>query len=542
MKQSVINIFRFCVSAISLTTCAWALPSAPIEETPGIIPQPRNIEIQPGACGFLLRDGAIRVDYATSRDELGRAAIRALMAAGFKVFPEEMEGELEVGIINSINPEAYALRVTPEGILIGCATPEALHAAAQTLAQAVVKDTAGNAALPAMRVHDYPALKHRGIMLDVSRHPLSVDDIRRVLDLMARYKLNKLHWHLTDDQGWRIEIKKYPLLTEVGSKRKETSCWIEQKKKDGKPVAFYYTQDDIRNVVSYAHSLGITIIPEIEIPGHASAAVTAYPQLGNRDCPDFAPEVVTGWGVFPHVMAPNAFTFQFIEDVLGEVCELFPNAPYIHIGGDEVPRDQWKNSPAAQAFMKENGMKRESEIQDYFTHHCAKVLEKHGRTMVGWDEIMCAPKLPQNAVVMAWRGMDHARIAAARGHEVILCPIHAFYFNFPQGKNPEDTFYNGLTGFDNIDWKHVLTFDTSLPANKAIGLQANLWSECIPNMRKLEFMLVPRICALAEHAWLYSAETRPAADDFGKRLEKHFPYFDSLKLNYRKEDGSPARP
>lgn len=518
------------------------MPSAPITETPGIIPQPRHVELEQGACGFLLRDGAIRVDYTTSRDELGRAAIRALMAAGMTVLPEEMEGELKVVPINSCQPEAYSLQVSPEGICMGASTPEALHAAAQTLAQSVVKDSAGNAALPTMRVNDYPALKYRGLMLDVSRHPLTVAEVRRVLALMARYKLNYLHWHLTDDQGWRIEIKKYPLLTEVGSKRKETACWIKQTEKDGKPVEFFYTQEDIRNVVSYAHSLGITIIPEIEIPGHASAAVTAYPQLGNQDCPDFAPEVVTGWGVFPHVMAPNAFAFQFIEDVLAEVCELFHRAPYIHIGGDEVPRDQWKNSPAAQAFIKEHGMTQESEIQDYFTHHCAKVLAKHGRQMLGWDEIMCAPKLPQDAVVMAWRGMDHARLAAERGHEVILSPIHAFYFNFPYGKNPEDPFYSGLTGFDNIDWKHVLTFDTSVPNNKAIGLQANLWSECIPNMRKLEFMLVPRICALAEHAWLYSVENRPTAEEFGKRLEKHFPYFESLQLNYRKEDGNPARP
>ncbi len=522
-----------------------AAPSAPINSTLAIIPQPREMEQAENAPGFLLRDG-IRVDIATSHSPMGRAAIRALMAAGFTVLPEEMEGELTVQLLKAptnTHQGAYELQVTPQGITIGVYSADAdFHAAAQTLAQAITQDSAGQPALPTMKVSDLPALQHRGIMLDPCRHPISVADTKRILDLMARYKLNRLHWHLTDDQGWRIEIKKYPRLTEIGSKRKESACWINQEQKDGNPIEFYYTQNDIREVVEYAHSRGITVIPEIEIPGHASAAVTAYPQLGNQDCPDFAPEVVTGWGVFPHVMAPNDFTFQFIDDVLAEVCELFPRAPYIHIGGDEVPRDQWKNSPAAQEFMKRHGYTRESQIQDHFTHFCAQVLRKHGRRMVGWDEIMCAPQLPQDAVVMAWRGMDHASIAASRGHQLILCPIHAFYFNFPYGKNPEDSFYTGLTGFDNIDCAHVLNFNTAVPGNQVIGMQANLWSECIPNMRKLEFMLVPRICALAEHAWLYGSRNRPDSEHFTRRLQSHFPYFDSLRLNYRQENGQPAHP
>ena len=519
---------------------ACAQPSQPISEQPAIIPAPFQSDWKINQPGFLLTNG-IKVHYTTSRSELGRAAIRALMAAGLEILPEEMEGELQVQIQPNMAPSGYTLKVTPQGISIEVGSEEALHAAAQTLAQAVVKDTAGQPALPDMWVNDVPQLEHRGIMLDTSRHPISVEDTKRILNLMARYKLNRLHWHLCDDQGWRIEIKKYPLLTEIGSKRKGTACWIKQTEVDNKPVEFYYTQDEIREVVDYAHSLGIIIIPEIEIPGHASAAVTAYPQLGNQDCPGFAPEVVTGWGVFTHVMGPNAFTFQFIEDVLAEVCELFPRAPYIHIGGDEVPRDQWKASPAAQAFMQQHGMNRESEIQDYFTHLCAKVLRKHGRRMVGWDEIMCAPQLPQDAVVMAWRGMDHARIAARRGHELILCPIHAFYFNFPQSTNEEvEPFFTGLTGFDHIDWKHVLTFDTTVPGNKVIGMQANLWSECIPDMKKLEYMLVPRICALAEKAWRYGLPVFP--DEFAQRLKSQTPYFDSLNINFRQADDSPRHP
>lgn len=514
-----------------------AQPSAPVETEPAIIPHPRQISVAPGQPGFLLSEG-IRVDSATCRSELGRAAIRALRAAGFSVLTEEVQGELTVEQIKQLHPDGYSLNVSTQGISIRVARTEALAAAAQTLAQAVCSDAAGCSALPSMKVEDAPWLGHRGIMLDPCRHPISIEGTKRVLRIMARYKLNRLHWHLCDDQGWRLEIRKYPRLTETGCKRTQSADWQNQSIKDGKPVDFFYSQDEVRDIVAYAHSLGITIIPEIEIPGHASAAVAAYPELGNQDCPGFAPEVVTGWGVFTHVMAPNEFTFRFIEDVLTEVCELFPRAPYIHIGGDEVPRDQWQQSPAAQAFMQQHGMKRESEIQDYFTHYCAQVLRKLGRNMVGWDEIMCAPQLPQDAVVMAWRGMDHARIAAARGHRVILCPIQSFYFNFPQGKTPRNPFYTGLSGFDNINWQHVLAFDTSVPNGQVIGLQANLWSECIPDMRKLEFMLVPRICALAEAAWL-PQEARPGEVHLGERIRRHYSWYDARQINFRQEDGTP---
>lgn len=538
MHFSLLRLFCFLAVGSSTLQPVSSAPSSPVHTPVSIIPAPRQLSQTVGQPGFSLNDG-IRVDTATSRSEPGRAAIRALIAAGFTVLPEEPEGELQVQLAEMQNPGAYQLECTPQGIRICAGDATSFHAAAQTLAQAATEDAAGNRALPTMQVADYPALCHRGVMLDPCRHPISVEGTRRVLQLMARFKLNRLHWHLCDDQGWRIEIRKYPRLTEIGSKRPESANWLNQRIKDGKPVDFHYSREEVQDIVVYAHSLGIIIIPEIEIPGHASAAVAAYPELGNKDCPGFAPGVETGWGVFTHVMAPCDFTFRFIEDVLTEVCELFPLAPYIHVGGDEVPRNQWQQSPAAQRFMQQHGMNHESEIQDYFTHFCARVLKKLGRDMVGWDEIMSTSELPQNAVIMAWRGMEHARIAAARGHRVILCPIQGFYFNFSQGKTPADDFYTGLIGFDNIDWQHVLEFDTSVPGDNVIGLQANLWSECIPNMRKLEFMLVPRICALAEHAWLYGAPNRPAAEDFSTRLRQHIPYFDSLQLNFRQEDGSP---
>ena len=267
----------------SFAAPASAVPSAPVSSQVAIIPQPRQLEQTENQPGFLLRDG-IRVHYSVSRSEMGRAAIRALMAAGFSVLPEEMEGELTVRLLDAgatAVKGAYELEVTPQGITIGVYSPDAdFHTAAQTLAQAVTQDSAGQPALPAMKVSDHPSLQHRGIMLDPCRHPISVEDTKKVLRLMARYKLNRLHWHLCDDQGWRLEILKYPRLTEIASKRTESSDWQNQRIKDGKPVAFFYSQDEVRDMVDYAHSLGITIVPEIEIPGHASAAVAAYPELG----------------------------------------------------------------------------------------------------------------------------------------------------------------------------------------------------------------------------------------------------------------------
>ena len=249
------NVLRSLCAGLCTVSLACAQPSQPVTDQPALIPAPIQYEWAVNQPGFLLSNG-IKVDSATSHSELGRAAIRALMAAGLEIQTEETEGDLQVQLQANQAPAAYTLKVTPQGISIEVGSAEALHAAAQTLAQAVLKDAAGQPALPAMWVKDSPQLEHRGIMLDTSRHPISVADTKRILNLMARYKLNRLHWHLCDDQGWRIEIKKYPLLTEIGSKRKGTACWIDQKKVDDKPVEFYYSQDDIREVVEHAHSLG----------------------------------------------------------------------------------------------------------------------------------------------------------------------------------------------------------------------------------------------------------------------------------------------
>lgn len=535
-------------AGLLLCSNAMAAPSAPINTTPTVIPQPVKMECVEQQAGFSLREG-IKVHYQVSRSELGSAAIRALMAAGItQVLPEENEGELSVRLVPGHGAEWYTFLVTTEGICICVSDPGALHLVAQTLAQSVVKDAEGHPAIPCMYVVDEPMLPYRGLMLDPCRHPLSVEHTKKMLRIMARYKLNRLHWHLTDDQGWRIEIKKYPKLTEVGGRRDETPLLTNHEQGDGTPTPlFYYTQDEIRDVVAFANSLGIVVIPEIEIPGHASACIAAYPELGNTDIEGYAPRVATTWGVLPYTMAPKEETFRFIEGVMEEVLPLFPKAPFVHIGGDEAPRDQWQQSPYAQEYMKKHGITNPGTIQHHFTHRLAEMLAPHGRRIIGWDEIMMDGSVPPTAVVMAWRSWvkpDAALTAANRGHDVILSPDSHFYFNFAQGKLPADPEYTPH-GWNEAqqDWRHVYSYNplpehyTEAQRKHIIGLQANCWSESIQHGRKLEYQVVPRICALAEVAW------RPAhlrdADEFLQRIYNEYPWFREMDINFRHEDGTP---
>lgn len=526
-----------------------AAPSAPVQVSPAVIPQPLSMQVSTGQPGFSLQNG-IMVHYSVSRSELGRAAIRALMAAGLPVLPEENEGELTVEITPHDNPEWHAISITPEGIALKIASEKALPIAAQTLAQSMVNDTEGQPALPCIQVEDAPLLSYRGLMLDPCRHPLTVEETCKMLRIMARYKLNRLHWHLADDQGWRIEIKSYPRLTEVGSHRAETPTLANHEIGDGTPTKpFYFTQEQISYVVAYANSLGITVIPEIEVPGHSSAAIAAYPELGNSDIPGYAPRVATTWGVLPYTYAPKRATMEFLEKVFAEVCELFPRAEFIHIGGDEAPRDQWQRSPYVRQFMQQHGMRHAGQVQHWFTHRMAELLAKHNRRLVGWDEIIDDGAVPADAVVMYWRSWvrpSSLHRALRSGHDVIQSPDSHFYFNFSQGKLPADPRYKphgSLTAEQ--DWRHVYSYNP-IPANitpeqrrHLIGLQANCWSESIADGNKLEYQCVPRICALAEVAWR-PAELRHA-DEFLQRVLAHYPWFDEQQINYRREDGTPAK-
>lgn len=505
---------------------AWLGCAAPAAEML-LIPTPQSLEWRAGE----LRPGAAGVEIGFEAGEAGHELYSVLRELGVPAAVVNGAGQVRVRPM-ALPPGAYLLEVAPEGLTLA----GDVHAAAATLAQ--LRREGG--AFPACRVVDAPLYAHRGLLLDEARSPLGAEEVRRVLRLMARYKLNRLHWHLTDDQGWRVEIRSYPRLTQVGGSRAESPRPESRYEGDGRPLRAFYTQQEMRELVDYAHRLGITIIPEFEIPGHATAILAAYPELGNTDIPGYrAPEVSCKWGVHRTVLAPKEETLRFIEQVLDELCELFPHAETIGIGGDEVPRSEWEQSPAVQQFMRERGMTRAAEVQDFFTRRAAAMLEARGRRALCWDEVLESDSLPDNVQCLVWRGTPAARLAEQKGVPVILCPRSHFYFDYPQGHAPRNGQYNGFPAKGVFPWQKLLRYDPAQYPN-AVGVQGNAWGEAIQSPAKLEYMLLPRLCALAEVAWA-PAETRPSEADFRRRIEAQYPAWDAAGLNFREEDGTPRR-
>jgi hexosaminidase len=359
--------------------------------------------------------------------------------------------------------------------------------------------------------------------LDVGRHFFPVEFIKKYIDLLASYKLNTFHWHLTEDQGWRIEIKKYPRLTEIGSKRKDTTG-------DGTPYGGFYTQEQIREVVKYANERFVAIVPEIEMPGHSLAALTAYPELS---CTGGPFEVGTKWGVFEDVYcAGNEKTFNFLKDVLNEVIALFPGK-YIHIGGDECPKNRWKVCAKCQRRMKVNNLKSEEELQSYFIRKIDRFLASKGRKLVGWDEIL-EGGLSKGAAVMSWRGTEGGIAAAKSGHDVVMTPTSHCYFDYYQGipeKEPK-----AIGGFIPIDTVYLFEpVPPSLPVKQAkyiLGAQGNVWTEYIADEKHAEYMVLPRLLAMSEVVW--SDKNSRNFEDFKVRLEGHFPRLSTRGYNFRK--------
>ncbi|TVQ16621.1 MAG: beta-N-acetylhexosaminidase, partial [Bacteroidetes bacterium] len=379
-------------------------------------------------------------------------------------------------------------------------------------------------------VEDYPMFSYRGMHLDVARHFFDVDFIKKYLDLMALHKMNTFHWHLTEDQGWRIEIKKYPLLTEVGAWRKETLIGHGSRPPfefDGQPYGGYYTQDEIREVVAYAAARHITVIPEIEMPGHATAALAAYPELG---CTGGPYEVETRWGIFEDAFcAGDDFTFEFLENVLAEVVELFPSQ-YIHIGGDECLKNRWKECPKCQERIREEGLAGEEELQSYFIGRIEKFLLSKGRNIIGWDEILEGGLAPQ-ATVMSWRGVSGGIEAARLGHDVIMTPVSHCYFDYYQADPATEPLAIG--GY--LTLRQVYTFNPVPPelnkeeAKHILGGQGNVWTEYMKTSDHVEYMAFPRAIALAEVLW--SPRNKHDFDDFQKRLQIHLQRLDGIGVN-----------
>jgi len=384
--------------------------------------------------------------------------------------------------------------------------------------------------IPCLKIEDTPRFAWRGLMIDPARRFVSKAELMKFIDLLALHKMNTMQLHLTDDQGWRIEIKKYPKLTAVGSVRKETRVGHENKSKlfDGTPHSGFYTQGDIRELVNYAKARFVTIVPEIEMPGHEQAAIASYPELGVTNDPV---EVSTHWGVHTRLLNANETTLQFLQDVMTEVIALFPSR-YIHVGGDEVVKDEWKASAATQTRMKELNLKDEGELQSYFIRRMDAFLTERGRRLVGWDEIL-EGGLATGAVVMSWRGTEGGIAAAKAGHDVVMAPTSFVYFDYYQSKSPTEPLAIG--GFLPVD--KVYSFEpvpagfSADEAKHILGAQGQVWSEYIPNPQHLEYMAFPRAIALAEVVW--SQPDRKNFDDFRARMHTHEQRLKLLGVNFR---------
>lgn len=437
--------------------------------------------------------------------------------------------------LNSENPEAYELHITHKKIFVYYNSDTGYFRALQTLAQ-LFEEHKTHKQIPNLKITDEPKFKWRGMHLDVVRHFFTVNEVKQYLDILAFYKINRFHWHLTDDQGWRIEIKQYPLLTEVGSKRKESMIGpYGNDEYDGVPYGGFYTQEEIKEVVEYAKKLHITVVPEIEMPGHSLAALSAYPELA---CTDGPFEAATKWGVFDDIFCPKEETFEFLENVLTEVMELFPS-DYIHIGGDEAPKTRWKECAHCQELIVKENLKDEDGLQSYFIHRIEEFVNSKGRTIIGWDEILEGGLAP-NAAVMSWRGEEGGIAAAKAGNFAVMTPGGYCYFDHYQGDpQNEPLAFGGFTPLEKVySYSPIPEGLSEEEAKFILGPQANLWAEYILDFNQIQYMLLPRLMALSEVAWGTSnSEKYP---QFEKRVVSHFELLDEKGINYSKSIFNPS--
>ncbi len=429
----------------------------------------------------------------------------------------------------ALGNEGYSLSVSPAGMILRAPKAAGLFYAVMTLLQLL--PLSGEKHIPAVEIEDQPRFQWRGVMLDVGRHLFSLQFIFRLIDAMALQKQNVLHWHLTEDQGWRIEIQRYPRLTEIGSQRAASPIHTDRNTLDGKPYGGYYTQEQVKQVVAYAAERFITVVPEIEMPGHAMGALTSYPELG---CTGGPYEVRQFWGVENDVFcAGNEQVFEFLQNVLDEVLDLFPSQ-IIHIGGDECPKVRWEKCPKCQAAIEKNGLRNEHELQSYFIRRIETYLNSKGRRLLGWDEILEGGLAP-NASVMSWRGIEGGVQAIKEGHDVVMTPNSYCYLDYYQSedKTAEPPAIGGFLPLEKVySYDPIPLGSTAEEAAHILGAQGNLWTEYISTEEQAGYMYFPRATALAEVAWS-SPDGRDFAD-FQKRLEGFLPRLAALGLNYRK--------
>ncbi len=505
-----------------------------------IIPLPKSETVLHG--GFSLTPKTV-INVVKGADDLQPACdfMSTLVEKSFGKALKVENGEAKKNAVNivvdpSMKEEAYDLTVEKNVINIKGGSSRAVFYAMQTLRQMMPVGIEKGEKMDKIRIQDVqiqdePRFGYRGTMLDVCRHFFTVDEVKVFIDILALHKLNVFHWHLTDDQGWRIEIKKYPELTQIGSQRKQTVIGKNTGEYDGTPYGpYFFTQEEIKEVVKYAADRYITIIPEIELPGHALAALATYPELG---CTGGPYEVCQMWGVFPEVFCPgNEKTFEFWEGVLDEVVELFPGE-IIHIGGDECPRDAWKKCKKCQARMKQEKLKEEGELQNYVVHRIENYLKAKGKKIIGWDEIL-EGDVSKTAIVMSWRGKDGGITGAKRGNEVVMVPNDYAYFDYYQSKDIANEPF-GIGGFVSVEKVYSLNPTEGLTeeeGKKIIGVQANLWAEYIKTFSHAQYMLLPRMAALSEVAW--TPQEKREYSNFLNRAKLLTQRYEALGYNFAK--------
>lgn len=501
-----------------------------------LIPYPLHVKNEQGTF-TLSRQTVIRVPAEDTALAALAGALRSDIlrssAIPLTISRRATPGSREIRLLLDLKPdtlgnEGYHLSASAGGVIIRANTPQGLFYGIQTFKQLLPLKKKGAVSIPSVTITDRPRFPWRGLMLDAGRYFYSVDFIKKLLDYMAMYKLNTFHWHLTEDHGWRIEIKKYPRLTDIGAWRGGTQYDRSPGQIDKNPHGGYYTQQQVREVVAYAAARYINVVPEIEMPGHSLAALVAYPELSCTGGPFKMP---LQWGIQKDVYcAGNEQTFRFLEDVLSEVTALFPS-PYIHIGGDECPKDRWKTCPKCQARMKAEGLQDEHELQSYFIRRIENFLQGKHKRIIGWDEILEGGLAP-NATVMSWRGIQGGIAAARQHHQVIMTPSESMYLDFYQGAPYlEPVAIGGYLPLQKVyHYEPVPPTLSPEEGNYIQGLQANVWSEYIHSPEKVEYMTFPRAAAMAEVAW--TARANKNWEDFKKRIETEYERYDQLGIHY----------
>jgi hexosaminidase len=534
MKRNILILAISCFCALSVAQTV----------NYRIIPLPQHVLMENGS-PFILNK-KVKITYPAGNEKMKRNAcflasyLKEVTRLNYSMVTAKGQGcnviVLSLGLI-STNSEAYQLKITDRAISIIGATEAGVFYGIQTLRKSLPVRAKDNISFPRVEINDAPRFSYRGMMLDVARHFFTVDEVKTFIDILALHNINRFHWHLTDDQGWRIEIKKYPRLTGVGSKRDSTVIGHNTGRYDGKPYGGFYTQEQAKEIVKYAADRYVTVIPEIDMPGHMIGALAAYPELG---CTGGPYKVWGKWGVSEDVLcAGNDKVLTFIDDVLGELINVFPSE-YIHVGGDECPRTKWKSCPKCQARIKELGLKNdgthsaEDKLESFIIAHAERFLNDHGRKMIGWDEIL-EGQLAPNATVMSWRGLSGGIEAAKLRHNVIMTPNTSLYFDHYQTNDIKDEPL-AIGGY--LPLKDVYATEPVPEAladdekHYIIGVQANLWTEYIPYFKQVEYMLMPRVAALAEVQW--TQPSKKNYEDFLTRLPKLLAIYDVQDYNYAK--------